>query len=50
MEIVALPIVFMLWYLFYDTKPLRKDEIGIIWEEENITRRIKIKNIFNANN
>jgi len=49
MELIALPIVFIVWYLFYDTKPIREDEVGLIWEEENILKRIKISNILNEN-
>ena len=50
MEFIALPIAVLLWYLAYDTKPKRKDEIGSIWEEENIIKRIKIANLINKIN
>ena len=50
MELVVLPLLFITWYLFYDTKPIRKDEIGHIWEEEHLLKRIKIRDIFNKNN
>ena len=49
MEIVALPLILITWFLFYDTKPSRKDEVGIIWEEEHLLKRLKIKDIFNEN-
>ncbi len=50
MELVAFPLILITWYLFYDTKPLRKDEIGLLWEKENILKRLRIKDIFNENN
>ncbi len=50
MELVAFPLILVIWYLFYDTKPSRKDEIGLLWEEEHLLKRLKIKNIFNENN
>ena len=50
MEIIALPFAFLLWFLVYEAKPVRKDEIGLIWEEENVLKRLKIKNIFIENN
>ena len=50
MELIALPFAILLWFLAYETKPVRKDEIGLIWEEENVYRRLKITNIFNENN
>ena len=50
MEFIALPLILLTWYLFYDTKPIRKDEIGVIWENEHLLKRLKIRNIFNENN
>tara|TARA_B100000575_G_C23061004_1_gene610845 strand:- start:728 stop:898 length:171 start_codon:yes stop_codon:yes gene_type:complete len=50
MELIAFPLILITWYLFYDTKPMRKDEIGVIWEEEHLLRRLKIKEILNENN
>tara|TARA_Y100001978_G_scaffold105674_1_gene94432 strand:+ start:162 stop:314 length:153 start_codon:yes stop_codon:yes gene_type:complete len=50
MELIALPFAFLLWLLAYEAKPLRKDEIGLIWEEEYVLKRLKITNIFNENN
>tara|TARA_Y100001933_G_scaffold208598_1_gene212201 strand:+ start:260 stop:412 length:153 start_codon:yes stop_codon:yes gene_type:complete len=49
MEFIAIPIILFTWFLFYDTKPQRKDEVGLIWEEEHLLKRLKIKNIFNEN-
>jgi len=50
MELIALPFAFLLWFLAYEAKPRREDEIGLIWEEENVLRRLKMKNILNENN
>lgn len=50
MEFIVLPFFLLLWYLAYDTKPTRKDEIGILWEQEFLLKRMKIKNIINENN
>ena len=50
MELIAFPFAFLLWFLVYEAKPIRKDEIGLIWEEENLYKRVKIRNIFNENN
>tara|TARA_Y100000589_G_scaffold331678_1_gene386314 strand:- start:480 stop:632 length:153 start_codon:yes stop_codon:yes gene_type:complete len=50
MEFIALPFFLLLWYLAYDTKPTRNDEIGLIWEEEFLLKRIKMKHIINKNN
>ena len=49
MEFVAFPLILITLYKFYDTKPLRNDEIGLIWEEENLLKRLKIEHIFNEN-
>jgi len=29
---------------------MRNDEIGLLWENENVLKRLKIKDIFNENN
>tara|TARA_B100000073_G_scaffold328753_1_gene315623 strand:- start:525 stop:677 length:153 start_codon:yes stop_codon:yes gene_type:complete len=49
MEFLAFPFIFFFWYLFYDAKPKRKDEIGLIWEEDYIIKRVKMRNILNDN-
>ena len=49
MEFIAFPLILITLYKFYDTKPLRNDEIGLIWEEENVLKRLKIKDIFDEN-
>jgi len=50
MEFVTFSLILIIFYKFYDTKPLRKDEIGLLWEEENLLKRLKIKDILNENN
>ena len=50
MELIALPFAFLLWFLAYEAKPTREDEIGLIWKEENVLKRLKITSIFNENN
>ena len=49
MEFIAFPLILITLYKFYDTKPLRNDEIGLLWEEENLIKRLKIEDIFNEN-
>ena len=49
MELIAIPIGFVLWYLAYEAKPYKKDEFGLLWEQENINKRSKIKQILNGN-
>ena len=41
MEFIAFPFAVLLWYLAYEAKPKREDEVGSIWEEETIIKRIK---------
>ena len=50
MEIITFSLILITLYKFYDTKPLRNDEIGLIWENENVLKRLKIKDIFYENN
>jgi len=50
MEFATFSLILIILYKFYDTKPLRKDEIGLLWEEEHLLKRLKIKDIFNENN
>ena len=49
MELIAIPIGFILWYVAYEAKPYKKDAAGLIWEKENLDRRSKIKQIFDSN-
>ena len=50
MEFITFSLILITLYKFYDTKPLRNDEIGVLWENENVLKRLKIKDIFNENN
>ena len=50
MEFLAFPLIFFFWYLFYEAKPKRKDEIGVIWEEDYLSKKTKIYKILNENN
>tara|TARA_Y100001978_G_C23383491_1_gene286629 strand:- start:380 stop:535 length:156 start_codon:yes stop_codon:yes gene_type:complete len=49
MELIAIPVGFILWYLAYEAKPYRKDELGLHWEKEHFDKRSKIKQIFDKN-
>ena len=49
MEFITFSLILITLYKFYDTKPMRNDEIGILWENENLLKRLKIKDIFNEN-
>ena len=49
MEFITLSLILITLFKFYDTKPLRNDEIGLLWEKENVLKRLKIKDIFNEN-
>ena len=45
MEILIIPLGFILWYLAYDAKPINNDEATSIWEENNYAKRTKLLNI-----
>ena len=45
MQILIIPIGFLLWYLAYEAKPINNDEATYIWEEENFIKRIRLQNI-----
>tara|TARA_B100000900_G_scaffold375709_1_gene358003 strand:- start:152 stop:307 length:156 start_codon:yes stop_codon:yes gene_type:complete len=45
MELIAIPIGFILWYLAYEAKPYKEDEASLIWEKESSDKRLKIKQI-----
>ena len=49
MEFITFSLILITLYKFYDTKPLRNDEIGLLWENENVLKRLKIKDIINEN-
>ena len=50
MEFVTFSLILIILYKFYDSKPSRNDEIGLLWENENVLKRLKIKDIINENN
>ncbi len=45
MQILIIPLGFILWYLAYEAKPIKNDEATCMWQEENFTKRIKLLNI-----
>ena len=45
MQILIIPLGFILWYLAYDAKPINNDEATSIWEENNYAKRTKLLNI-----
>ena len=47
MHILIFPVVFILWYLAYEAKPIINDEVTLYWEEKNTNKRNKLLNIIN---
>ena len=47
MQILIIPLGFILWYLAYEAKPINNDEATSLWEKENFIKRSKLKNILN---
>ena len=45
MQILIIPLGFILWYLAYEAKPINNDEATCIWEEENFIKRTRLLNI-----
>ena len=45
MQILIVPLGFILWYLAYEAKPMTNDEATSTWEEENYVKRTKLLNI-----
>ena len=45
MQILIIPVAFILWYLAYESKPINNDEATSLWEEENYVKRRKLLNI-----
>ena len=45
MQILIIPIGFILWYLAYEAKPINNDDATYIWEEENFIKRSRLQNI-----
>ena len=45
MQILVIPLGFILWYFAYEAKPINNDEATSLWEEENYVKRLKLLNI-----
>ena len=45
MQILILPLGFIMWYLAYEAKPINNDEATSLWEEENYIKRTKLLHI-----
>jgi len=45
MQILIIPLGFILWYLAYESKPINNDEATSCWEEENFIKRTRLLNI-----
>ena len=45
MQILIIPLAFILWYFAYEAKPISNDEATCLWEEENYLKRTKLLNI-----
>ena len=45
MQLLIIPIGFLLWYLAYEAKPINNDEATSIWVEENFIKRTRLLNI-----
>ena len=45
MQILIIPIGFILWYFAYESKPINNDEVTSFWEKENYVKRSKLLNI-----
>jgi len=50
MQILMIPIGFILWYLAYEAKPVINDEEKLEWEMKNKNKRNKLLNIINESN
>ena len=45
MQILLIPLILILWYLAYESKPINNDEATSLWEEENYVKRTKLLSI-----
>ena len=45
MQILIIPVGFILWYFAYEAKPIYNDDATTLWEEENYVKRTKLLNI-----
>ncbi len=44
MQILIIPIGFILWFLAYEAKPITNDEATIVWEKETFMKRTRLLN------
>ena len=45
MQILIIPLGFILWYFAYEAKPINNDEATSLWVEDNYVKRAKLLNI-----
>ena len=45
MQILIIPLSFILWYFAYEAKPIINHDARYIWEEENYVKRTKLLSI-----
>ena len=45
MQILIIPLGFILWYFAYEAKPINNDDATCLWEKENLVKRTKLLNI-----
>ena len=45
MQILIIPLGFVLWYFAYEAKPINNDEVTNLWEEKKYVKRTKLLNI-----
>ena len=48
MHILLFHVVFIIWYLDYEAKPIINDEVTLNWEEKNTIKRNKLLKIING--
>ena len=49
MQILIIPLGFILWYLAYEAKPINNDEATSVWEEQNFIKRTNLLRILKEN-
>ena len=45
MQILIIPLGFILWFFAYESKPINNDDATNLWEEEKYVKRTKLLNI-----
>ena len=45
MQLLIIPLGFILWYFAYVAKPINNDEATNLWQEENYVKRSKLLSI-----